>query len=149
GIDHPMVHGVQTLDDAARLLDAIAGGAGGGSPVRRAVVVGGGYIGLELAEAFVMRGMEVTLVEAADQVMSTLDADVAAPLLEAMDGIGIRVRLRTPLEAVEDGAVVAGGERIPAEVVVLGLGVRPASELAVQAGIEVGDRRGIRVDRRQ
>ncbi|MFP3899796.1 MAG: FAD-dependent oxidoreductase [Acidimicrobiia bacterium] len=149
GIDHPMVHGVQTLDDAARLLEAIEGGAGGHPPVRRAVVVGGGYIGLELAEAFVQRGMEVTVVEAADQVMSTLDADVAAPLLEAMAGMGIRVRLRTPLEAVEDGAVVAGGERIPAEVVVLGLGVRPASELAVQAGIEVGDRGGIRIDRRQ
>jgi NADPH-dependent 2,4-dienoyl-CoA reductase/sulfur reductase-like enzyme len=144
GIDHPMVHGVQTLDDAA-VLEARVGEDG----VRRAVVVGGGYIGLEMAEAFVQRGMEVTLVEAADQLMPTLDADVAAPLVDAMGGLGIDVRLRTPLEAVEDGAVVAGGERIPADVVVLGLGTRANAGLAAEAGIEVGVKGAIRVDRRQ
>jgi NADPH-dependent 2,4-dienoyl-CoA reductase/sulfur reductase-like enzyme len=150
GLDHPMVHGVQTLDDAARLLDTLTGSRReGGGPVRRAVVVGGGYIGLELAEAFVQRGLEVTVVEAGAQVMSTLDADVAAPLLDAMAGMGIDVRLRTPLESVEDGAVVAGGERLPADVVVLGLGVRPNADLAAAAGIEVGARGAIRVDRRQ
>jgi NADPH-dependent 2,4-dienoyl-CoA reductase/sulfur reductase-like enzyme len=150
GLDHPMVHGVQTLDDAARLLDTLTGSRReGGGPVRRAVVVGGGYIGLELAEAFVQRGLEVTVVEAGAQVMSTLDADVAAPLLDAMAGMGIDVRLRTPLESVEDGAVVAAGERLPADVVVLGLGVRPNADLAAAAGIEVGARGAIRVDRRQ
>ena len=57
--------------------------------------------------------------------MPSLDADVAAPLVGALEGLGIDVRLETPLESVEDGAVVAGGERIPADVVVLGLGVGP------------------------
>ena len=144
GIDRPMVHGVQTLDDAARLEAEVRDRDG-----HAVVVVGGGYIGLEMAEAFVQRGLEVTLVEAAAQVMPTLDADVAAPLVGALEGLGIDVRLETPLEAVEDGAVVAGGERIPADLVVLGLGVVPNADLAADAGLEVGVKGAIRVDRRQ
>ena len=144
GIDHEMVHGVQTLDDAARLETEVRDRDG-----RRVVVVGGGYIGLEMAEAFVQRGLEVTLVEASDQVMPSLDTDVAAPLVGALEGLGIDVRLETPLEFVEDGAVVAGGERHPADVVVLGLGVVPNADLAAAAGIEVGVKGAIRVDRRQ
>ena len=88
GIDHEMVHGVQTLDDAARLETEVRDRDG-----RRVVVVGGGYIGLEMAEAFVQRGLEVTLVEASDQVMPSLDTDVAAPLVGALEGLGIDVRL--------------------------------------------------------
>jgi NADPH-dependent 2,4-dienoyl-CoA reductase/sulfur reductase-like enzyme len=142
GIDDPMVHGVQTLDDAA-VLERAAGGA------QRVVVVGGGYIGLEVAEAFVQRGVGVTLVEAADQLMPSLDADVAAPLVGALEGLGIDVRLRTPLEAVDDGAVIAGGERLPADLVVLGLGTQPNADIAAAAGVEVGVKGAIRVDRRQ
>jgi NADPH-dependent 2,4-dienoyl-CoA reductase/sulfur reductase-like enzyme len=144
GIDRPMVHGVQTLDDAAR-LEADVRERGG----HAVVVVGGGYIGLEMAEAFVLRGLDVTLVEAAPQLMPSLDADVAAPLVGALAGLGIDVRLDTPLEAVEDGAVVAGGERILADVVVLGLGVVPNAGLAAEAGLAVGVKGAVRVDRRQ
>ncbi len=144
GIDQPMVHGVQTLDDAARLEAEVRGGDG-----HRVVVVGGGYIGLEMAEAFVQRGLDVTLLEASEQVMPSLDSDVAAPLVGALEGLGIDVRLETPLESVEDGAVVAGGERLPADVVVLGLGVVPNADLAAEAGIEVGVKGAVRVDRRQ
>jgi NADPH-dependent 2,4-dienoyl-CoA reductase/sulfur reductase-like enzyme len=156
GIDHPMVHGVQTLDDAATLQARVdggpaeggSGGAGGGQ-VRRVAVVGGGYIGLEMAEAFVQRGREVTLVEAAEQLMPTLDADVAEPLVGALGGMGVEVRLGTPLEAVDDGGIVAGGEHIDVDLVVLGLGTRPNGELAAGAGIEVGATGAVRVDRRQ
>jgi NADPH-dependent 2,4-dienoyl-CoA reductase/sulfur reductase-like enzyme len=144
GIDRPMVHGVQTLDDAARLEAEVR--ERGGHAV---VVVGGGYIGLEMAEAFVQRGLDVTLVEAAAQLMPSLDADVAAPLVGALAGLGIDVRLETPLESVEEGAVVAGGERIPADVVVLGLGVVPNADLAAGAGLAVGVKGAVRVDRRQ
>jgi NADPH-dependent 2,4-dienoyl-CoA reductase/sulfur reductase-like enzyme len=144
GIDHPMVHGVQTLDDAAALEAQVERG-----DVRRVAVVGGGYIGLEMAEAFVQRGTRVTLVEAADQLMPTLDADVAAPLVGALEGLGIDVRLGTPLESVEDGAVVAGGERLDTDLVVLGLGTRPNADLAAGAGVEVGVKGAVRVDRRQ
>jgi NADPH-dependent 2,4-dienoyl-CoA reductase/sulfur reductase-like enzyme len=144
GLDDPIVHGVQTLDDAAALERAVVGGG-----VRNVVVVGGGYIGLEMAEAFVQRGLAVTLVEAGDQLMPTLDADVAAPLEGALREAGIDVRLGTPLEAVEGGAVVAKGERFPADLVVLGLGARPNADLAEAAGIAVGVKGAIRVDRRQ
>jgi NADPH-dependent 2,4-dienoyl-CoA reductase/sulfur reductase-like enzyme len=144
GIDHPMVHGVQTLDDAAALEAEIAGG-----DVHRVVVVGGGYIGLEMAEAFVQRGVAVTLVEAADQLMPSLDPDVAAPLVGALEGLGIDVRLGAPLESVEDGAVVAGGRRVGADLVVVGLGTVPNSELAADAGITTGVKGAISVDRRQ
>ncbi len=144
GIERPMVHGVQTLDDAARLEAEVRDRDG-----HRVVVVGGGYIGLEMAEAFVQRGLEVTLLEASDQLMPSLDADVAAPLVGALEGLGIDVRLETPLESVEDGAVVAGGERLPADVVVLGLGVVPNADLAADAGLAVGVKGALRVDRRQ
>ena len=144
GIDHPMVHGVQTLDDAVRLEAEVTPGAR-----RRIVVVGGGYIGLEMAEAFVQRGAQVTLVEAADQLMPSLDPDVAAPLVPALEGLGIDVRLGTPLASVDDDGVVAGGERIGADLVVLGLGTQPNAELAAAAGIAVGVKGAIRVDRRQ
>jgi NADPH-dependent 2,4-dienoyl-CoA reductase/sulfur reductase-like enzyme len=144
GIDRPMVHGVQTLDDAARLEAEVRDRDG-----HAVVVVGGGYIGLEMAEAFVLRGLDVTLVEGAPQLMPSLDADVAAPLVGALEDLGIDVRLETPLEAVEDGEVVAGGERIPADVVVLGLGVVPNADLAAEAGLAVGVKGAVRVDRRQ
>lgn len=144
GVDHRMVHGVQTLDDAARLEAEVRGREG-----TRVVVVGGGYIGLEMAEAFVQRGLDVTLVEAAGQLMPTLDADVAAPLVGALEGLGIDVRLHTRLEAVDDGGVVASGERLAADLVVLGLGSVPNADLAADAGLTVGVKGAIRVDRRQ
>lgn len=144
GVDHPMVRGVQTLDDAAALEATISAGG-----VARVAVVGGGYIGLEMAEAFVQRGLDVTLVEAADQLMPSLDPDVAAPLVGGLEGLGIDVRLGTPLESVGDGAVVAGGEHIAADLVVLGLGTVPNAELAADAGIAVGVKGAVHVDRRQ
>ncbi len=144
GIDRDLVHGVQTLDDAAALEARVTTDG-----TKRVVVVGGGYIGLEMAEAFVLRGLEVTLVEAADHLMPSLDPDVAAPLVGALSGMGIDVRLGTPLEAVADDAVHAGGQEIPADLVVLGLGTRPNADLAAAAGVEVGVKGAIRVDRRQ
>jgi NADPH-dependent 2,4-dienoyl-CoA reductase/sulfur reductase-like enzyme len=144
GLAGPLVRGVQTLDDAAALQAEVAGGG-----AERVVVVGGGYIGLEMAEAFVQRGLKVTLVEASDHLMPSLDADVAAPLTAALGGMGIDVRIGTPLEAVDDGAVHAGGDVYPTDLVVLGLGVRPNGELAADAGIETGVRGAVRVDRRQ
>jgi NADPH-dependent 2,4-dienoyl-CoA reductase/sulfur reductase-like enzyme len=144
GLDGPLVLGVQTLDDAAALESRVEQ-----DRVSRVVVVGGGYIGLEMAEAFVARGRDVTLLEAADQLMPSLDADVAAPLAGAVRGIGVDVRLGTPLEAVDGGAVVAGGNRFPADLVVLGLGTRPNGDLAADAGIATGVKGAVRVDRRQ
>ncbi|MEX2503527.1 MAG: FAD-dependent oxidoreductase [Egicoccus sp.] len=150
GLDGPGVFGVQTLDDGQAILDHVAG-----RDVRRAVVVGAGYIGLEMAEAMVVRGYEVDLVERSGRPMSTLDADMGDRVAEAMRKMGIRLHLGTAVESVEhaDGAlraVVTGDGTLDADIVVLGMGTRPNSDLARDAGIPVGPETGaIVVDLRQ
>ena len=144
GIDLPSVHGVQTLDDASSLLYAART-----SECRNVVVVGGGYIGLELAEAFVLRGARVTVVEAAPHVMGTLDPDMAVPVESAMRGLGIDLRVGVPVTGFADRIVQTEDGPILADLVVLGLGVVPNSELAGEAGIELGVKNAIKVDRRQ
>jgi NADPH-dependent 2,4-dienoyl-CoA reductase/sulfur reductase-like enzyme len=143
------VFGVQTLDDGAAVRSWLAGDA---RPTT-AVVVGGGYIGVELAEALVRRGLRVTLVEAAPQPMSTVDADMAAMVTDAIRGLGVDVRTDEPVRALEteDGrvsAVVTDAGPVPADIVVLGLGVRPNAGLARDAGIPVGPTGGVVTDLR-
>ncbi len=144
GIDGDNVFGVQTLDDAERLHDeARARGA------QRVVVVGGGYIGLEMAEAFCHFGAEVVVLEAAPQAMRTLDADMADLVVGVMAEHGIAVRTGVEVLGFEpDGVVTAEGKE-PADLVVLGMGVTPNSELAGAAGIALGVRNAIRVDDHQ
>ena len=144
GIDADCVFGVQTLDDASRLLEHARS-----SRCREVVVVGGGYIGLEMAEAFLAWGAQVTVVDGADQVMRTLDADVAERVADAMRRRGIQVRLGESVEGFEEGAVLTAGGPVPADMVVLGMGVTPNAELASDAGIATGARGAISVDRRQ
>ncbi len=144
GIDGEHVKGVQTLDDAKVLLEYART-----SQCREVVVVGGGYIGLEMAEAFVRWGAKVTLVEGGPQVMRTLDPDMAAPIVGAMRRMGIDVRLGAEVTGFEAGAVLTRTDPIRADLVVLGLGVVPNSELAADAGVETGTRGAIAVNRRQ
>ena len=99
GVGAPGVFGVQTLDDGEAVRAAVAADG-----ARRAVVVGGGYIGLEMAEAFVQRGMEVTVVEAAEQPMSTLDPDMGVLVAEAIDGLGITLLRGEPVTAIATGS---------------------------------------------
>ncbi len=139
----------QTVDAAQRLRAALE--RGGSS----AVVIGAGYIGLEMAEALVDRGLRVTLIEQAPQVMATLDADMAAHVQDAAEGHGVRVVLGTSVEQVvldAAGAPVAvrtACESFEADHVVIGTGSRPAVALAREAGLEVGDSGALRVDDRQ
>jgi len=144
GIDLPFVRGVQTLDDATELLRLA-------ETVRctNVVVVGGGYIGLEMAESFVERGARVTVVEAGSHVLGSLDTDVARPVEDAMRGLGIDVRVGTKVTAFADRMVETEAGSLLADLVVLGLGVRPRSELAAAAGIATGVKTAIKVDRRQ
>ncbi|MGH3785116.1 MAG: FAD-dependent oxidoreductase [Pseudonocardiaceae bacterium] len=147
GVDAPGVYGVQTLDDGAAVLAGLTG-----SP-RRAVVVGGGYIGIEMAEALVRRGLAVTVVDQAPEPMTTLDPDMGALVREAMQKMGITVLTGTPVTGFETGpdgrisAVGTEGSALPADIVVLGLGVRPATELARAAGLPLGEYGGILTDR--
>jgi NADPH-dependent 2,4-dienoyl-CoA reductase/sulfur reductase-like enzyme len=145
GMDDAHVHGVQTLEDAADLLEDAEQGA-----LRHVVVVGAGYIGLEIAEAFVMRGCpSVTVVERLPEVMSTLDPDMGALVSDAMRSEGIDVRCGTSVAGVEGGVVRTDAGDIEADLVVLGLGVVPNTRLANEAGIAVGVKDAIKVDVRQ
>lgn len=120
---------------------------------KRAVVIGGGYIGLEMAEALVMRGLEVSLVEQADQVMNTLDPDMGALVSEALLNVGVKLYRQETFAGVEASAgrmraVVTNQRTLPADIVILGLGVRPNTELAERAGIPLGVRKAIKVNDR-
>lgn len=145
------IHGLQTLADGAALLDTLLSSR---SP-RRAVVVGAGYIGIEVAEACHRRGLDTTVVDMAPQPMTTLDPDMGTLVRTAMECTGIALRTDTAVEGFEVGSdgwvtgVVTPDDTIPADVVVLGIGVRPNTRLAVEAGLPVGASGGLRVDRRQ
>jgi NADPH-dependent 2,4-dienoyl-CoA reductase/sulfur reductase-like enzyme len=149
GIDAPGVVGVQTLDDGLAIRDALAT-----RTVGRAVVVGGGYIGLEMAEALHARGVQVTVVDRSATPIGTFDPDVGEQVAAAVRGMGIDLRLGTGAERIETDesgracGVVVGGETLPCDLVVLGLGVRPNVALAQAAGIPLGTSGGIAVDAR-
>ena len=120
---------------------------------KTAVVIGGGYIGLEMAEALVMRGLDVSLVDRGVQVMNTLDPDMGSLVSDALVEAGVKLYREEALEAFEvaDGrvkAVVTNKRTLPADIVILGLGVRPNTELAAKAGIPLGVRNAIRVNDR-
>jgi NADPH-dependent 2,4-dienoyl-CoA reductase/sulfur reductase-like enzyme len=144
GMDSDAVHGVQTLGDAADLLEHVEK-----RDCRRVVVVGGGYIGLEIAEAFVQRGSAVTVVEQSDEVMRTLDADMGALVRQAMVRQGVDVRVGVGVTGVEGDVVHTEAGDLEADLVVLGLGVQPNSELAGDAGLDLGAGGAVAVNRRQ
>jgi NADPH-dependent 2,4-dienoyl-CoA reductase/sulfur reductase-like enzyme len=150
GLDTPGVFGVQTLRDGQRILDALSDR----SP-RRAVVVGGGYIGLEMAEAMQLQGLDVTLVDLAQQPMITLERELGDRIADAMRSMDVDLRLGTPLTGFESGAdgwvraVTTPDGPIETDLVVLGTGTRPRSDLAEAAGIPIGPSRGIVTDDRQ
>ncbi|WP_328874409.1 FAD-dependent oxidoreductase [Streptomyces sp. NBC_00287] len=147
GVDAPGVHGVQTLDDGQALLDTLARTRG-----RRAVVVGAGYIGVEMAEALINRGYEVTVVNRGSEPMSTLDPDMGRLVHEAMTGLGITMVDDAEVTKVltgDDGrvrAVATEDAEYPADVVVLGIGVRPETTLARVAGLPLGRHQGLLTD---
>lgn len=147
GIDAAGVHGVQTLDDGQALIDTLDHTEG-----KRAVVVGAGYIGVEMAEALIQRGYDVTMVHRGPQPMSTMDPDMGALVRDAMCGMGIKVFGNaevTELRTDEQGrvsAVVTDSAEYPADVVVLGIGVRPDTELARAAGLPLGEYGGLLTD---
>ncbi|MCC5875909.1 MAG: FAD-dependent oxidoreductase [Candidatus Sumerlaeia bacterium] len=123
---------------------------------KSAVVVGGGYIGLEMVEQLRHRGLDVAVAEALPQVMAPLDAEMAELLHQELEAYGVRLYLGDPVAGFEEPAegeearastvVLKSGQRLPGDIVILGLGVRPETSLARAAGLEIGDLGGIRVD---
>ncbi|WP_405832497.1 MULTISPECIES: FAD-dependent oxidoreductase [unclassified Streptomyces] len=151
GIGAHGVHGIQTLDDGQRLMDSLERTEGTGG--RRAVVVGAGYIGVEMAEALVGRGFEVTVLHRGAQPMATLDPDMGGLVHTAMNRMGIRTvsgaevtKILTDEQGRARAVATAGGEEYEADVVVLGIGVEPRTALARAAGLPLGPSGGILTD---
>jgi NADPH-dependent 2,4-dienoyl-CoA reductase/sulfur reductase-like enzyme len=146
GIDLPGVYGLSVLQDGIELRRAVDAGP------ERAVIVGGGYIGLEAAEALVNRGVPTALVEAGPQVMNRIDPDMGELVSDAVRDIGVELYLEEKVEAIEgDGrvrAVRTAGRTLDADLVVLGLGTRPAVGLAEASGIQLGQSGAIAVNPR-
>jgi NADPH-dependent 2,4-dienoyl-CoA reductase/sulfur reductase-like enzyme/rhodanese-related sulfurtransferase len=119
---------------------------------QRAVVVGGGYIGLEAVEQFRRRGLDVALVEMLPQVMPFLDREMAEPLHRQLEYNGIRLELGRAIASVEENegaataVVLSDRTRLPADLVLLGVGVRPNVKLAVDADLDLGASGGIATD---
>ncbi len=164
GIDLPGIFQVRTVPDARAIrgwiekCPAVAAGMAPHSgdptpgPVPRAVVIGGGFIGLEMVENLVHRGFAVTLVEMLDQVLAPLDREDARRVEARLEQHGVKLALGDGVAGFE--AVPGGGLRVraqsgtehSADLVILALGVRPETGLAKLAGLEIGQRGGIRVD---
>ena len=154
GADDPAVMMLWTLPDMDRIKARVDAG------IRRAVVVGGGFLGLELAENLRRRDVEVTLVEMLPQVMPPLDPEMAQPLVAELARNGVKVLLGSTVTVVRrlaerDGsgipAVAVGlgdGRELSADLVVFSIGVRPNTSLAKSAGLAAGERGGIVVNRR-
>lgn len=131
---------LRTVEDVDRIVEVIKG-------KKSAVIIGGGFIGLELAENLRHRGLNTTVVEAGPQILSPLDPEMAQLVRLRMEDNGVQVRTNAQAQEItETGIVLSSGEEIPADVVVAAVGVRPASELARNAGLEVTDNGGIVVD---
>ncbi len=136
---------LRNLEDTDRIAAAMP-------QAQCAVVVGGGFIGLEVAEQFSRRGMQVTLVEMQPQVLPLLDMEMAEPLHREIEAHGVQLELGRGIASIEETAGAASavmltdGTRLPADIVLLGLGVRPSVKLAADAGLQLGASGGIATD---
>ncbi len=164
GIDLPGIFQVRTVPDARAIRQWIERGTTFLSgmhrysgfqttrPKTRAVVIGGGFIGLETAENLIHRGFDVTLVEMSGQILGPIDPEMARIAEGYLQRHGLRLALNDGVagfEAADDGSLkvrTQSGQVHPADIVILALGVRPDTTLARLAGLEIGARGGIRVD---
>ena len=164
GIDLPGIFPVRTVPDARAIRQWIERGSAflagmnrytGFQTVRpktRAVVIGGGFIGLETAENLIHRGFDVTLVEMGDQILGPIDPEMARIAEGYLERHGLRLALNDGVASFEPGDNGAlkvhtqSGKMHPADIVILAIGVRPDTALARRAGLEIGQRGGIRVD---
>ena len=145
GLDLPGIFTLRNLQDMDRIQESIAAG------VQQAVVIGAGFIGLELVENLVRRGIRTTLVELQDQILPPLDREMTTPLVDVLREKGVELLLgdaAASFSQTSDGLAVKlrSGRELPAQLVILGVGVRPENQLAVGAGLDIGPRGGIRIN---
>lgn len=163
GLDLPGIFSVRTVADAKNIrewlekdIDRSVGNSFTGvntvSKPKKAVVIGGGFIGLEMAENLVERGLNVTLLEKLEQVMPPLDPEMAKLVKRYMKKNGIKVKTGDGVAGFQKGenggieVLTEKGVKHEADVVIMAIGVKPETELAKMAGIEIGERGGIRVN---
>jgi NADPH-dependent 2,4-dienoyl-CoA reductase/sulfur reductase-like enzyme/rhodanese-related sulfurtransferase len=145
GSDLRGIFTLRSLQDVDRIKEQVNHG------VKQVVVVGAGFIGLEMVENFVKCGISTTVVEKNDQILTPFDKEMTTPIRETLVAKGVTMLLGQSAESFEqtpDGIVVRlkSGQQLPAQLVILGVGVRPENKLVVDAGLEVGPRGGIRVN---
>ena len=146
GIDNEGIFTLRNVNDT----DAIKGYLQQ-HKVKRAVIIGAGFIGLEMAENLQEAGAEVAVVEMANQVMAPIDFSMASLVHEHLLQKGVRLYLEKAVDAFERTAnglevIFKSGERLSADMVLLSIGVRPNTSLATEAGLEIGEMRGIKVN---
>ena len=145
GIDHPKLFTLRNIPDMDSIKTLVDEGAA------RAVVIGANYIGLEMVEALRNRGMEVDLVEMQRQVMPSLDAEMASDLERHLESKGINIYFDSIAESFNDDSpdivvTLSNGKKLSADLAILAIGVRPETDMAVNAGLETGISGGVRVD---
>ncbi|WP_119395779.1 FAD-dependent oxidoreductase [Salinibius halmophilus] len=146
GIDSDAVFTLRNIPDMDRIIRQINIEA-----PKSAVVVGGGYIGIEMAEALIHRGIETTMVEMLPQIMASVDPEMATPLHQEMRRNGVRLKLSNALAKIEPNGegltlTLQNGETMQTDMVIMAIGVRPETKLAQMAGLEIGTTGGIKVD---
>ncbi|ODS11220.1 FAD-dependent oxidoreductase [Vibrio scophthalmi] len=147
GFDNPLTHSLRNIPDMDRIINTLKS-----KPIKHATVVGGGFIGLEMMEAFHQLGIKTTLLEMADQVMTPMDKEMAGFAHAEIRAHDIDLRLNIALSAVEyietqDGSelnlTLSSGEQLITDILIMAIGVRPETKLAQEAGLEIGELGGI------
>ena len=146
GIELPGVHVLHSMGDASSVQDALNGGA------RSAVIIGAGYIGVEMADALTLRGLDVSLIEQAPSALTTVDPELGAGVVEELSAHGVRCSIGARVTGIERSGErlqvsAEGGVRAEGEIVLVLTGVQPDTRLAREAGATVGVRGAIAVDR--
>lgn len=133
---------LRTVEDVERIVTQV------NLKPKNAVVIGGGFIGVEIAENLIHRGIDTSVVEAANQVLAPLDPEMATLVAKEMRSHGVKLYLGTSAKSITDKSVVLANEvELPADLIILAIGVRPDVSLAKVAGLKIGSRNGIAVDR--
>ena len=145
GLDHPRIFVLRNMEDMDTIKKIVDDGA------KSAVVIGAGYIGVEMAENLWQRGLAVEMVEMVDQILPPLDPEMVYPIEEHLRHYGVGLHLGAAAAAFDDAAgrvavTLTNGLRLEADMVILAVGVRPDVHLAREAGLELGPRGGIKVD---